>query len=243
MANVLLLREPSENVPDRYHAAFSAAGYFPTSVPVLETLHTNIPRLRDIIKNGPKVLGYNGVIITSKRSCDAWREALQLLSDSVTDDTTHNAIGLVFFFCFAFLCIFFSSNQIFSLAGWCEIPFYVVGQATASALTSVFEAYVHLGLTSIDVRGQSSGNAAALASFILEDPYKPSTLLYLTGDKNRDTLTHILQGGGISLELLQAYRTEGSPSFANNLTIAIQNSNGIFVNTSLLNIHNIYIFI
>ena len=140
------------------------------------------------------------------------------------------------------MCIFFLQIKS-SPAGWCEIPFYVVGQATASALTSVFEAYVHLGLTSIDVRGQSSGNAAALASFILEDPYKPSTLLYLTGDKNRDTLTHILQGGGISLELLQAYRTEGSPSFANNLTIAIQNSNGIFVNTSLLNIHNIYIFI
>jgi uroporphyrinogen-III synthase len=110
------------------------------------------------------------------------------------------------------------------LAGWCDIPFYVVGQATASALTDVFGAYVHLGLTSVDVRGQSSGNATALASFILEDPDKPSMLLYLTGDKNRDTLSHVLQGGGISLESLQAYRTEGSPSFAKNLSTTIQTS-------------------
>lgn len=83
---------------------------------------------------------------------------------------------------------------------------------------------MHLGLTSVEVRGQSSGNATALASFILEDPDKPSMLLYLTGDKNRDTLSHVLQGGGISLESLQAYSTEGSPSFAKNLSTAIQTS-------------------
>jgi uroporphyrinogen-III synthase len=91
MANVLLLREPSEDIPDRYETAFSAAGYHPISIPVLETLYTNIPRLRDIIQEGPKALGYNGVIITSKRSCDAWKEALQLLSDSALDDI--HAIG------------------------------------------------------------------------------------------------------------------------------------------------------
>ena len=48
--------------------------------------------------------------------------------------------------------------------------------------------------------------------------------LYLTGDKNRDTLTHILQGGGISLDPSQTYKTEGSPSFAENLSTAIQTS-------------------
>ncbi|KAF8809853.1 tetrapyrrole biosynthesis, uroporphyrinogen III synthase [Phlegmacium glaucopus] len=199
MANVILLRDRSEDTPDQYEAAFSAAGYHPISIPVLETFHTNIPHLRDIIQKGPKVSGYKGVIITSKRSCDAWKEALQLLSDSAPD-YTH------------------------TIARWCEIPFYVVGQATASALTGVFGAYEHLGLTSLDVRGQSSGNATALASFILEDPDKPSVLLYLTGDKNRDTLTHVLHGGGISLEPLQTYRTEGSPSFAKNLATAVETS-------------------
>lgn len=91
MANVLLLRDRSEDTLDRYETAFSAAGYYPISIGVLETIHTNIPRLRDIIQEGPKSLGYNGVIVTSKRSCDAWREALQLLSDSAPDDT--HAIG------------------------------------------------------------------------------------------------------------------------------------------------------
>ena len=114
-------------------------------------------------------------------------------------------------------------------AGWCEIPLYVVGQATASALINVFGAYAHLGLTRVNVRGQSSGNVATLASFILEDPDKPSMLLYLTGDKNRDILTHILQGGGISLNPFQPYRTEGSPSFAEKLSAAIQTSSkGIY---------------
>lgn len=200
MSNILLLREPAEGTLDRYETAFSIAGYHPISIPVLETLHTNIPRLRDIIQQGPKALGYNGVIITSKRSCDAWRDALQLLSDSAPDDDTR-AIG-----------------------GWCEIPFYVVGQATALALTSVFGAYLHLGLTSLDVRGQSSGNAATLASFILEDPDSPLMLLYLTGDKNQESLPHILQRGGISLEPLQTYKTQGSTSFAKNLSTAIQTS-------------------
>lgn len=129
-----------------------------------------------------------------------------------------------------------SQSQVFKVrfpAGWCEIPFYVVGQATASALISVFSAYVHLGLTSVDVRGQLSGNASALASFILEDPDKPSRLLYLTGDKNRDTLTHILQEGGISLEPLQTYKTEGSPSFSKDLSTVIQTTpKGVYYTTT-----------
>ena len=47
-------------------------------------------------------------------------------------------------------------------------------------------------------------------------------LLYLTDDKNRDSLTHILQGGGILLNPFQTYKTEGSPSFAEKLSTAIQ---------------------
>ena len=101
MTNVLLLREPSEGTPDRYQTALSAAGYLPISVPVLETLYTNIPHLRDVIQKGPKALGYHGVIITSKRSCDAWRQALQLLSP---DDDIH-AIGKVFYLFIYPLCI------------------------------------------------------------------------------------------------------------------------------------------
>ena len=109
MANVLLLREPSEDTPDRYQTAFSTAGYHPISVPVLETLCTNIPRLRNIIQEGPKALGYKGVIITSKRSCNAWREALQLLSGSALDDT--HAIGWCLLRAFSSQIIKFASQR------------------------------------------------------------------------------------------------------------------------------------
>ena len=106
----------------------------------------------------------------------------------------------------------------------------------------MFSAYVHLGLTSVDVRGQLSGNATTLASFILEDPDKPSRLLYLTGDKNRDTLTHILQEGGILLEPLQTYKTEGSPSFTKDLTTVIQTSSkGVYYISSA--VHGVHCLI
>ena len=133
-----------------------------------------------------------------------------------------------------------SQSQIFQVrfplaAGWSEIPFYVVGEATASALIDVFDDYVNLGLTAFDARGALSGNATALASFILDETDQPSRLLYLTGDKNRDTLTNILQEGGISVEPLQTYKTEGSPSFAEDLSTVIQTSSkGVWFNIFFL---------
>lgn len=98
----------------------------------------------------------------------------------------------------------------------------------------VFSNYANLGLRASDVRGPSSGNATTLASFILDEPDQPWAsfipddqpwrLLYLTGDKNRDTLTNILHEGGISAEPIQTYKTEGSLSFAEDLSAAIQTS-------------------
>jgi len=82
MTNVLLLREPSEDGQDRYEAIFTEAGYYTVSIPVLETAYTNVENLRDIIHGGPHASGLDGVIVTSKRSCDAWREALRLLRDA-----------------------------------------------------------------------------------------------------------------------------------------------------------------
>jgi uroporphyrinogen-III synthase len=81
MKNVLLLREPSEGTSDRYESAFSQAGYNPISLPVLETVHTHTPHLRDILLHGPGSQDISGVIITSKRSCEAFKEALHLVQD------------------------------------------------------------------------------------------------------------------------------------------------------------------
>ncbi|CAA7262702.1 unnamed protein product [Cyclocybe aegerita] len=195
MSNVLLLREPSSDSLDRYEVAFRSENYHPLSVPVLETVHTNISRLRDIIQKGPQLQGIQGVVITSKRSCDAWKEALQLLQEG--RNTT-------------------------ALAVWCSIPIYVVGQTTETALREVFSTF---GLPEPDIRGQTSGNAGSLGLFILDDlRERPAKLLYLTGDKNRDTISRILTDGGISLELLRVYETRGSSIFESSLSAALASS-------------------
>jgi uroporphyrinogen-III synthase len=71
MVNVLLLRQPSEDVADSYEDHFCNAGYHPFSLPALETSHVNLTILSDIVRDGLKANGFNGVIITSQRSCEA----------------------------------------------------------------------------------------------------------------------------------------------------------------------------
>ncbi|KIM41981.1 hypothetical protein M413DRAFT_445170 [Hebeloma cylindrosporum] len=103
-----------------------------------------------------------------------------------------------------------------SVAGWLRIPFYVVGHGTATALQDAFDFFPTK--VDIDIRGESSGNAVTLAPFMLSDiKERPAKILYLTGDKNRDTLTNLLTEGGITLEPLQVYETLGSPRFEEQL--------------------------
>ncbi|KJA22650.1 hypothetical protein HYPSUDRAFT_66868 [Hypholoma sublateritium FD-334 SS-4] len=199
MGNVILLRDPSEAAPDRYEAAFAAEGFHPVSVPVLDTVHTNISNLADIVRRGPAAQTLSGVIITSKRSCEAWRKALQLLQ------ADHEGKSV--------------------LASWESVPFYVVGKATSAALQETFSTFARLGVGSPDIRGESTGSAVSLAPLILNDlKERPANLLYLTGDKNRDTLPRLLEDGGMSLQFLQVYETCGSPSFPETLSAAISSS-------------------
>ncbi|PPQ99318.1 hypothetical protein CVT24_009186 [Panaeolus cyanescens] len=185
--NVLLLREPSEDGPDLYETAFKTAGYNPVSLPVLETVFENLSTLSLIIRQGPMNRGVHGVVITSKRSCEAWGEAQ---TDMPLDLRER----------------------------WTRIPFYVVGEGTASALQHAFKGNTDDDLV-LDIRGQHSGNAATLAPFILEDiSQRPATLLYLSGDKNRDTIPRLLKQGGITLDTIQVYKTQGSSSFGEALS-------------------------
>lgn len=95
---------------------------------------------------------------------------------------------------------------------WTRVPFYVVGEGTASALEEAFRGNGHHTFT-LDIRGQKSGNAAVLAPFILNDvKQRPATLFYLSGDKNRDTIPRLLKEGGIELDTLQVYRTQAASS-------------------------------
>ncbi|KAI3612634.1 uroporphyrinogen-iii synthase [Moniliophthora roreri] len=191
----LLLRAPSQDSEDKYEARFQASGYTSFSVPVLETVLTNIDELRRIIATGPGI-AYHGVIITSGRACEAWKEAVETLE--ITSE--------------------FSDS-------WQTKPFYVVGHATGSSLSEIYKQHPDSPFVpnSSLIKGQDCGNADQLGRFIVDDLKSSSArLLYLTGDKNRDTLPNILRDGNVGFQSLKVYETQGSSKFAEDLAFAVQ---------------------
>ncbi|KAI0790205.1 hypothetical protein BC629DRAFT_1512294 [Irpex lacteus] len=91
MDNVLLLRSPNSDGPDKYESAFQAAGYHGLSVPVLvlETVLVNQDDLREVVRRGPQEAGLSVVVITSSRSSEAWREVVRgLIAQDLTADWT-----------------------------------------------------------------------------------------------------------------------------------------------------------
>ena len=98
---------------------------------------------------------------------------------------------------------------------WSGIPFYVVGETTGSVLRKM--PVSSFAPSSRNIIGEGSGTGEALAKVIIDDqrsrtPKLP--LLYLTGDKNRDTLPTLVRAAGLDLDPLQVYATRGSPSFS-----------------------------
>ncbi|EMD32831.1 hypothetical protein CERSUDRAFT_143432 [Gelatoporia subvermispora B] len=220
MVNVLLLRSTPQDGPDKYEEAFRARGYNPVSVPVLETVLKNIENLRDVILEGPARRSYGGVIVTSARACEAWRATMQRIVKESPASSEQGGRAIT------------GSHSTFgpntSLVNWSTVSFYVVGEATAKALSDIVEAFPSSPYAPRDVRGAAeSGTSDRLANFILEDLKDTSgsrQLLYLTGDKNRDTLPKILAGGGFTLESLQVYETQGSSTFAEDLRQALSSN-------------------
>ena len=87
--NVLLLRAPSEDSggPDKYEDAFRTRGYRAMNIPVLETVHTNLDKLKEYVRRGGSE--YTGVIVTSARACEGWRLVVEeLTKDGGTQVTT-----------------------------------------------------------------------------------------------------------------------------------------------------------
>ncbi|KZT00365.1 tetrapyrrole biosynthesis uroporphyrinogen III synthase [Laetiporus sulphureus 93-53] len=206
MSNVLLLRSPgaAADLPDRYESAFQSRGYHPVSVPVLETAYVNLHELKDIVVRGPGKQGHDGVVITSGRSAEAWKiVVLQLVEEDPTG----------------------GEDESDSDATWASVPFYVVGEATARALRDIREIVGEYPYVPKDIRGASeSGTGEKLARFILRDlgeKAKGARLLYLTGDKNRDTLPRILGEAGVTLGAIQVYETRGSSKFEADLKEAM----------------------
>jgi uroporphyrinogen-III synthase len=107
-------------------------------------------------------------------------------------------------------------------ADWRTVPFYVVGEATAAAASQIHTAFpVHLAPAAHQVRGgAAAGTAERLAGFILGEGCG-GRMLYLTGDKNRETLPGLLAAGGVALETLEVYGTAGSASFRDDVRAAL----------------------
>ena len=79
MSNVLLLRARSQDQTDPYEQSLRDAGYNPLCVPILETVFHNLDELKRTIVHGPRERGLAGVIITSARACEAWRDVVKEL--------------------------------------------------------------------------------------------------------------------------------------------------------------------
>lgn len=98
---------------------------------------------------------------------------------------------------------------------WSGIPFYVVGTTTGNVLRNM--PVSPFTPSPQNIKGEGSGTGEALARVIIDDQHGRAPklpLLYLTGDKNRDTLPTLVQAAGLELAPLQVYATRGSPSFS-----------------------------
>ncbi|KAI6137664.1 tetrapyrrole biosynthesis, uroporphyrinogen III synthase [Pisolithus tinctorius] len=206
--NVLLLRSPTSDVPDRYEAAFRTHGYSPISAPVLETTLVHLEQLASKIDDGPSVHRFTGVVVTSKRSIEAWNRAVDCIVTRSRENDVVREVG--------------SGGE--DETSWAPIPFYILGDVTAGAARELRKRLPH-GLGPMDVRGGSGvGSAEQLAKVILEDGDVSGSkkMLYLTGDKNRDTMSKMLTQGGVEMEELQVYETCGSSTFAHDLEDALR---------------------
>ncbi|KAI4526271.1 tetrapyrrole biosynthesis, uroporphyrinogen III synthase [Schizophyllum commune Loenen D] len=196
-SSALLIRAPDAEKPDRYESAFSEAGFSVASVAALDTGFVNDDSLDAAIRG--RASEFDGVIVTSSRACEAWKRAVQRVHP--TEEQSSSIEN-----------------------GWATTPFYAVGRATAVALRAIADSPA----APRDIRGEESGTGEQLARFIVDDVRNgnaerdhPARLLYLTGDKNRDTVPSILTEAGISLEPLQVYGTCGAPDFEQRLDEAL----------------------
>ncbi|EJF55923.1 tetrapyrrole biosynthesis uroporphyrinogen III synthase [Dichomitus squalens LYAD-421 SS1] len=202
--NVLLLRAPSEDAGgvDKYEEAFRTRGYRAISVPVLETVHTNIEQLKETVRRGGA--GYAGVIVTSGRAVEAWRLVVQQL----VEEGEHTE----------------------PTAKWSRTPFYVVGDTTAAALRAIPSSpYSPQNIRGAAESGTSEKLAHFIAADLSSSPSpSPSKkLFYLVGDKNRDTLPTIIKDAGLDLESLQVYATQGSSRFEEDLLNVLNRVQGL----------------
>lgn len=105
---------------------------------------------------------------------------------------------------------------------WSDVTFYVVGSSTADALRSMPKS--SFTPSEEKVLGSHTGSGEALARFIVEHLADPTAekLLYLKGDKNRETLPEILNEHNVNWDGVQAYETRGSSGFKGDLEALVK---------------------
>lgn len=132
---------------------------------------------------------YDGIVLTSARSVDAYCAAQTALAPS-------NPLPPP------------------------SVPFFVVGHPTCTALHRAPCAPRPEQVLGADEGGTGERLAEYIVRYFAAGEHSDAPrrgrkprLLYLTGDKNRDTLPRILSAGGIDLEPLQVYSTCRCPEF------------------------------
>ncbi|KAF8519380.1 tetrapyrrole biosynthesis, uroporphyrinogen III synthase [Hysterangium stoloniferum] len=174
---VILLKSPARNAEDAYVKHLTSAGYMPYFIEVLDSMFRNESLLQEIMVSGPTQRRFSGVVITSSRAADAWIDALRNAPEP---------------------------------GDWSQTPFYVVGMSTARTLQRMTELYPEKFSESLILGATQSGKSESLARFILSDlpsRHTQGKLLYLTGDKNRDTLRQIMSENNIDVKDLMVYET------------------------------------
>lgn len=159
--DVVLLRSPDDETPDRYVAALGRAGLRAVCEPVLAFSFPRSAELRDRLASSDR---YAGLIATSPRVATA-------LDWAVADRDAF-------------------------VKHWGGRRAYAVGPKTAARLRA-------LGL---QPHGAETGSAQALAACIVDDaPSGP--LLFLSGNRRRDTLPEALRNADVPFEELVVYET------------------------------------
>lgn len=200
LGDLILLRTPSNPFQnDSYHSSSLSHNLTPHHIPVLSTSHINLSTLQLITREGLETR-YSGVIVTSARAVDAWPASkLRQVSPDRSEDENKPPWATT-------------------------IPFFTVGKATRDAVIN----RSGLQLDSNHVLGaEETGNGDKLASFIVEffksmgrTPELP--LLYLVGDKNRETIQDSLKENGIKVERLQVYETAMAHDFEERLDAVLE---------------------
>jgi uroporphyrinogen-III synthase len=174
--SVLLLKNPSEP-SDRYKELISQdEGSVPIFVPVLEhsLLDHGVNEIAKMLREGgfnplSKSRKYGGIIFTSQRAVTAFAVAIELVN-AQSEGGKSSVLD-------------------------CTSTFYVVGQATYTALAAL--------QLPCPIKGQDTGNGEALAAFILneyQEGLAKLDLLFMVGETRRDIIPKTLQSESLPKE-------------------------------------------